>query len=38
MAYLLVEDGEDSFHIGRVAVNILNKELQEAYKVWSSSL
>jgi hypothetical protein len=33
-----VEDGGDGVQIWRVAVNILNKQLQTAYLGWSSSL
>jgi hypothetical protein len=38
MAHPRVADGGDSLQIWRVAVNILNKQLQTADKGWSSSL
>jgi hypothetical protein len=38
MAFLRVADGRYSFHMWRVAVNILNKQLQAADKWWTSGL
>jgi hypothetical protein len=38
MACPQVVDGRNGLQIWRVAANVLNKQLQTAYKEWSSSL
>jgi hypothetical protein len=38
MACLPVPNGDDGLHIGRVAVNVLNKQSRTAGKGWYSRL